>query len=312
MNLCATGCGKKAHATLCPDCTGQVVTHLREIATGGVLRIRVHQRRVHVPAVTTPLPVVEVITPATVRYEQDLRTDTRPSLYELLVDTLTRRDHTGSDSIGAVSGASLHQVSFHEKAAELKDVIDTELSTWARDVAALNQVPMPARTVRSAAAWLAKHPTLIAAHPDAARLHGRLGQLVRMAHRVIDRDPDRIYLGQCGAAVDAATVCEADIYAQPNTPVVQCRRCGAVWDVAERRDYLLANVDEQLATPPEISRALTALGQPVTVNAIYGYAHRGKLTQHPPHPLDERRRPRYRVGDVRDILDTLNPEGPQL
>lgn len=306
MNLCR--CGQPAHATLCTDCTRQVVTDLRSLATGGILRIRVHQKRIHVPAVKTLLPVVEVVTPATTRVDEQLHTDTRPSLYELLVDTLVRRDHTGSDSIGAVSGAASYEVDFHAKASELKTVIDGVIRTWAVDVADRNGRELPHRTVRKAAAWLAANPTLVAAHPDAGVFADQLAKLVRSALRVIDRDPDKVYLGQCSAEVVDGAVCEQDLYSPPGRPVIQCRRCGAIWDVQQRRDYLLSQVDDQLATPPEISKALTRLGQTVTESMIYGYAHRGRLDPHPAHPHDPRARTRYRIGDVRAILATLHQE----
>ncbi|WP_410676684.1 hypothetical protein [Amycolatopsis sp. cmx-4-68] len=297
MNVCS--CGKPAHATLCTECTREVVTHLRTLATGGVLRIRVHQKRVHVPAVLDDAG--ETTAAATVRVEQEFRTDSRPGLYELLIDTLARRDHTGNDSIGAVAGASKYEVDFHGKAAELKDTIDELIITWTADVAARNGRPITATTVRGAAAWLAAEPKLIAAHPDAAKFADQLHKVVRSAWKVIDRAPDKVFLGQCGGD---QLPCEEDVYALPGQPVVQCRACGAIWDVAERRDFLLSKVDEQLATPPEITRALAELGLNITVDVIYGHIHRGHLTRHPPHPLDARARPRYRVGDVRDILNT--------
>ncbi|UUV34396.1 hypothetical protein NQK81_13375 [Amycolatopsis roodepoortensis] len=310
MNLCR--CGKPARdSTLCPDCVRQVVTDLRALATGGVLRIRVHQKRIPVPAVVTLLPVAEVVTPATFRVVDELHTDTRPSLYELLVDTLVRRDHTGSDSIGAVSGAAAFEVDFHAAASELKAAIDGVIRTWAVDVAERHGRELPARSVRKAAAWLAANPALLAAHPDAGDFADQITKLTRSALRVIDRDPEKVYLGQCGAKVivdKAIGSCEADIYAPPGRPVVQCRKCGAIWDVPERREFLLAAVDDQLATPPEISKALTRLGREVTESMIYGYVHRGRLNPHPPHPHDSRGRARYRVGDVRAIVDALTQQ----
>lgn len=313
MNLCR--CGQPARdSTLCPGCVRQVVTDLRALATGGVLRIRVHKKRIPVPAVTTLLPIAEVVTPATYRVVDELHTDTRPSLYELLVDTLVRRDHTGSDSIGAVSGAAVFEIDFHAAASELKSTIDGVIRTWAVDVADRNGRELPARSVRKAAAWLAANPTLIAAHPDAGAFADQITKLTRTALRVIDRDPDKVYLGQCGGAVttEAGIVsCEADIYAPPGRPVVQCRTCGATWDVPQRREFLLAAVDDQLAAPPDISKALTRLGRTVTESMIYGYVHRGRLNPHPPHPHDPRGRARYRVGDVRAIVDTLNQESRQ-
>lgn len=307
MNICT--CGQPAHATLCSDCTRTVVTGLRELATGGVYRVRVHQRRIPVPAELDDAG--EVTTPAGFKVVQEFRTDSRPSLYELLIDTLVRRDHTGSDSIGAVSGAANYEIDFHAKAAELKAAIDGLLITWAVDVAARNGRELTATTVRGAAAWLAKEPKLIAAHPDAGKFADQLHKVTRSAWKVVDRDPERVYLGQCSApiVVDGQVgQCPVDIYAPRGRPVMQCRACGTVWDVAPRRDRLLSAVDEQLATPPEIARALSAVGLPVTVKMIYGHIERGHLTRHPPHPLDPRARPRYRVGDVRGILKNASTD----
>jgi hypothetical protein len=308
VNLCT--CGKPTLVTLCPECTTQVVTHLRALATGGVYRIRVHQRRVITPAVLDDAG--EIVTPSTAKVVQDLRTDTRPSLYELLVDTLVRRDHTGSDSIGAVSGVASYEVDFHAKASELKRTIDDLLREWAADVAKRNGRTLTATSVRGAAAWLASQPKLLAAHPDAGELADQLHKINRSVLRVIDRDPERVYLGQCSARVQLADgefgECEADIYAPRDRPVVQCRACGAIWEVEPRRNRLLSAVDEQLATPPEISRALSKLGLRVTVNMIHGYVHRGRLDRYPPHPLDPNQRARYKVGDVRAILNEINLE----
>lgn len=298
-HTCATGCGKPATATLCPDCTAEVVTALRELATGGVLRTRVHSRIVYVDG--------------TRMHTSHLRSDTRPGLYEDLIDTLARKDHTGGGlPIGGSGGGAGTGVTFHQKASELKDAIDNEISTWARDVAAINGRPLTATTIRDAAAWLAARGTLLAAHPAADELHRGITRLVRAAARCVDRAPERVYLGQCGNVTDDV-VCEQDIYVLPGRPLAQCDACGAVWSVRDRRDYLLANVADQLATPPEISKALSRLGQHVTESMIYGYAHRAtvsrpKLTGYPPHPRDPRQRTRYRIGDVRAILDALSQE----
>jgi hypothetical protein len=291
---CATGCGKPANATICPDCTADVVTALRRLATGGVLRVRIHYRGTGA---------------ARTSY---LRPDTRPGLYEDLIDTLARKDHTGGLPIGGGGGGGDVGVTFHAMASKLKDAIDNEISTWARDVAAINGRELPATTIRDAAAWLAAQGKLLAAHPAADELHRAITRLVRAAERCVDRAPERAYLGQCGN-ITSDVLCEHDIYVLPHRPVAQCEACGAIWNVRGRRDYLLAHVADQLATPPEISKALSTLGQHVTENMIYGYAHRAtasraKLTPHPPHPLDPRKRTRYRIGDVRAILDTNNQE----
>jgi hypothetical protein len=69
---------------------------------------------------------------------------------------------------------------------------------------------------------------------------------------------------------------------------------------------LLDGVRDQLADSTMVSRALTGLtGRPVTDSMIRGYAHRGRITRYPPHPFDPANKPRYRMGEVIDLLGSL-------
>jgi hypothetical protein len=57
-------------------------------------------------------------------------------------------------------------------------------------------------------------------------------------------------------------------------------------------------MEDEVLTAVELSRALTAyVGMAVTPATIRGYAHRGRLL-----PRGEHSKPRYRVGDLLDIL----------
>ncbi|MFJ8818195.1 hypothetical protein [Amycolatopsis thermoflava] len=326
--VCAAGCRRPAQRELCDTCVAELVDALRRLASGGVQRTRVHQRHdysrdplaVGCPQCEQPTrtPCVDTAgNPTTVHPARrnratlvaTTRVDTRSGLYEDLVDTLARKDHTGSESLGVATKDVDRGVSFHAAAADAKDQLDAAVRYWTRAIASTFRVAPPAATVRTAATWLANHGALLAQHPAASEMHQHVVSLVKFVQRLVDRAPDRIYLGRCGVEIDR-TVCERDLYALPGRAWVQCPACNWWWDVGARREWLLDLAEDQLATPTEISQALSRLGREVTPAMIRGYAHRGRLTQHPPHPWDELERPRYRIGDVRDLLDATKEASP--
>ncbi len=234
--------------------------------------------------------------------------ETRPGLYDELLVTLTRQSNTGTASIGWVSGDTETSVPFHTAASDTRIAADNLIGTWARTVADLHShLSLTAATTAEAAQWLATFPGLLAEHPAAGEMYSDVTGIVARIQRVIDRPPDKVYVGQCGADLlededGEPRLCERDLYANPNRAWVECPDCGGSWDVADRKQFLLQAVEDQLATPSEISRALSRLNEPVSASMIRGYAHRGSLNSHPPHPLDSKHRPRYRVGDVLDLL----------
>jgi hypothetical protein len=174
--------------------------------------------------------------------------------------------------------------------------------------------------------WLLRHPTWIAEHQAAAELHDDIRAAVRHAKRVIYGPAERVYLGICsyrmevtveGAADSVMLECETDLYGHKDRARVVCPGCGAEWDSAERRRWMLVKMEDQLLTATEMSRALPSyLDRQVTASMIRGFAHRNRLLSHgsvdvdPEVELDEavvevagrRRSPRYRVGDVLDLL----------
>lgn len=157
---------------------------------------------------------------------------------------------------------------------------------------AIPAIPEPPDTLAGLAAWLQPRVGWLRHHAAAAEAHDEIVEAVRAARRVIDRPADRLYAGPCDE-------CGGDLYARPGALAVECRPCELVYEVEARRAWLLAALEEHLATTIEISRALTSLAQPVTPAAIRGYAHRGQLI---PRGVNDRRHPLYRLGDVLDIL----------
>lgn len=79
-----------------------------------------------------------------------------------------------------------------------------------------------------------------------------------------------------------------------------CRVCEITWDVRQRRSWMIADMADRLVSAKEARRAIDALaGITLGASTIEVWAHRGKLRQHIVNGL-----PRYRIGDVYDLVTT--------
>lgn len=146
------------------------------------------------------------------------------------------------------------------------------------------------------ATWLADNIHHLTQHPDAPQLADNLLEAINNATHTIDRPPDRWYAGTCNHTPNNDTpACTGELYAKTGAHTVTCPTCDATYDTAARRTWLREAVHDVLATTTEISRALTSLDTPVTVDSINGYARRGQLTA---HGTDTHGHALYRVGDV--------------
>jgi hypothetical protein len=120
-----------------------------------------------------------------------------------------------------------------------------------------------------------------------------------MAGRTVDKPLQHVYAGPCDE-------CGVDLYAHPKASSVSCRNCARDYDIDSRRKWMLTKAEDQLLTATEMSRALPGLlQQALTASMIRGLAHRGRLTQHPPHHTRPRD-PLYRVGDVLELLNEIS------
>lgn len=139
--------------------------------------------------------------------------------------------------------------------------------------------------------WLRGNSEWIRHRREVAELADGIGEAVRAARRGVDLPPDRSYVGTCQ--------CGLALYARPGSDAVACRGCDTVWGVDEQREWMLLVARDSLASAAAISRALTALGQPVAAGTIRQWGNRrrlptyGRLVIHPGAL--------YRVGDVLDL-----------
>lgn len=207
------------------------------------------------------------------------------SLSAELITTLAKLARTGPGSEGRKTDD--HPLPINLAALEAGQGLLAVLSYWVGVVG----ISIGRRNGKTQTHWMASallvYSERIRQRDDAHQFVREITQAVRAVERVVDVPPGRWYAGPC-------EVCSRDLYAGQDQTRVRCA-CGASYDVRDRRDWLLSQVQDRLATPIEISRALgTLAGVEVTPSVIRGLAHRGRITQH--------ERGRYRVGDVLDRI----------
>jgi hypothetical protein len=151
--------------------------------------------------------------------------------------------------------------------------------------------------------WLLRHPSWIRNHSAADQLHHDLTGGIRRATRAIDVPQDlRVFLGVCGWGDPGE--CPEELWAPRWAEEVICRGCGGEWNVAERREWMLGNVEDEVGTASFLSALLTRLGKPVTVAEIHKMARTQKGSETPPLIAvreDRNRRRYYRAGDVMEL-----------
>ena len=155
---------------------------------------------------------------------------------------------------------------------------------------------LPGEGIAAVAAWLRPRVGWLRHHVDGGDAYDQILEAVKQARKVCDRPADRLYAGPCD--------CGEDLYGRLGATYVECRNpeCRAVWNVEQRRMWLLRSAEDVLATASEISRALTRYEMPVTPSALRGHVHRGALVSHGERVEGGRMVMLYRLGDVLDIL----------
>lgn len=222
-----------------------------------------------------------------------------PDKIEALDAAIGRRLHFGTPyRHGARS--TTRPLPINMRAADQGHQARMLLLQWVDHIAHQRQEPIP-DTWPDIQQFLDVRATWIAAQdfgPDAITA---LTTALRDIIHLIDRPADRHYAGPCTATTTdhdgLAVDCDGELYAATNRPEVQCPRCGAIYPVAERREWLLEQAWDTIATGPDIARALAGNafgGITVNLSTLRRWASEGKL-----HRVDTwQGRPRYRIGDV--------------
>ena len=130
------------------------------------------------------------------------------------------------------------------------------------------------------------------------------------ARTVVDRRPDRVYVGPCNGAgftvrkADAPDQgCGFELFAKADAANVACQRCGTVYDVALRRQWMLEASEDYLLTLTEMTRALPGItgGLSVKESTLKTWRSREQLVAKGKRIVGDRVVETYRVGDVIEL-----------
>lgn len=255
-------CGRPTSDFLCAGCVTELVTALRELAFG----------------LCNQQP--------------------RPGLLADLQDVVTRMTVGTTEKGHSQTKAAEQPMPFHAAASELTWVADNTITAWARDFSETNRHLHPTwSTTVQAAEWMATYPNLLALHPAARELHDEITHLVGEVRRIVDRAPDKIYLGVCGMELDDV-VCTDRLYGVVDRDTVRCRTCGTTHDAHQRWREVQDRVRHSLATAAEISGALAKLyGRQINVKTVRTWANRGVIDTYGRNRHGE---PLHKVGQVLD------------
>jgi len=172
---------------------------------------------------------------------------------------------------------------------------------------------------------------------DAGQWITQLRQLVHDIERAVDSSEPDIYLGPCdasavdvkditGTVVAEVSICGTDMYARIGDKTVTCTKCQQVYNLADRRAWLLEAVRDVWARHSLIATALAGLDVEVTFARLNNWIARDKATYESGRAIlsdgvwrnprtglrlilqvstEEDGRPMYRLGDVLDRMDEM-------
>lgn len=179
--------------------------------------------------------------------------------------------------------------------------------TWLRDLGG------DAEDLPGALHWLANHTEALRLDPAAKEAFDDLEAACRQLERLVDRRVDnRHFIGICD--------CGKALYAPWNWTAIQCKPCGAIWNLADGQDILLRHLDDRLVTLGEAAKLAGHLdpdrSQDAVRKLVEKWAGHGRLVPHGHimrEPTDREIRhdpeaypvpvPTYRFGEIRKLLD---------
>lgn len=151
-------------------------------------------------------------------------------LWDELTTTLTRQDVIGGDGGRRSAETSL---AFKANASEAMWVLASTFGAVASDLADSLGMQFPLNPVR----WLTANRDRLAGTVEAGRLVEEIRYATRLAWATIDRPPELVLAGLC-----SSDGCGMRLYARPGDVSVVCEGCGAVLEVHERRERMIAAV----------------------------------------------------------------------
>lgn len=165
----------------------------------------------------------------------------------------------------------------------------------------------PRDTVQAMCGYLLGWVDRMRTHVDGPMMLDEFTDLERRLARLVDRPAERWYAGICSAPIGDDEHCPAEVYARADRGHIECQECGEQHDVQARREYLLGEAENVLATASEAARAVTVWsdydrGETRLVRRISDWQRRKRIETRGHVEELGRMRPTYRIGDILDLL----------
>lgn len=225
-----------------------------------------------------------------------------PWLTTELDTTLTRTRGVDYRALGGAK-ATETPLPMHLKAGELQAELRAILVAWVKFCAEdgiTHQSPtvaLPRDNATSMSRWLMWRVDGLAYNELGSDAVTEITGIVNRGTRIIDRPADRWFAGPCDE-------CQEDLYAASQVGDIKCRNCGTGFDIAERREWLIGEAEDRLATAAVIAGAVPIIaGLHITADRIYKWKQRGQILDRGHDGAN----PLYRVGDVIDLM-TMGPK----
>jgi hypothetical protein len=229
-----------------------------------------------------------------------------PWLVGELETTLTGRKGIDYRTVGGTPSSET-RLPLHLAASGIRTELKATLTYWAKfchETGLPHQSPhpgLPQNNHASISRWLMWRTDALTLHDRGPDAVDQITSVVAKGKRLIDRPADKWYAGPC----DTET-CNVELYARTKAGTLTCHECATVYDISERRSWLLQAAEDVLADATTIAVAVSWLGGiPVTPARLWKWNERGRIV---PHGHDGRK-PLYRVGDVLDVLASTEKVG---
>lgn len=226
------------------------------------------------------------------------------ALADELQTTRLRQSRTGGQATGVLSRSYERPLPWDERAAVTADLLRSTVVAWVRIVLDERGGRCPQNTVKDMATFLMSQLEWIRHADQTVEMPDEIRHVATEARRVVDIAPDRLYIGPCDPDGRWGELpCPTDLYARQGATETACPTCELVWNVENRRQVMLEAAQDRLVTAADLSKFLSAYGEPLTADRIRKWVEREQLV---PHGRDSAGRPTYRVSEATDLLASMN------
>lgn len=175
---------------------------------------------------------------------------------------------------------------WNDRASRLSRQLHRELASWVQALGEGDTEDPIEHVVgsRELARWLWRNMSAIRSCDAAGALYRELTRTIERCGAIVDRPVDMVTYGMCANTDPDETghptrvACDEYLYGVPNRPAVKCRKCGAVYDVAKRKEWMLQYVGGMVGTASEVATYLRISGVKVSPDQVRKMKERKRIS----------------------------------